>query len=419
MALFGSPLIGSAITAAGIRTRPKPVTVQSPTGPTVAVPPPTNTAIPTGTQLAAPVPMPTPRPAPVNYTPYGGLNNQPTLGLNPPQPSQPRTAPAPGSPLIGAATTALNPPPAPAAPVPSPVRAPMPAVTQAAGGGTTLTPPVPSVLKMAPPVGAPAPGTGTLTMDGVITEMARNFQPPQPNILPPKPGVTGAAAAPPPIPPGTQAITGDEGYYRVNPERDAGMQQLLDRLVTESNRGLDQPTVYDDDLFKQSLELGRQSLDADLARRGITQSTAGSELFSTRVLNPLLRERAQALSSGREAATRNAMATALARQNVGTAERAEQRGERGYLDELRGRARAESIEDLNLEEAAGARRESEFQSLLNQALGAGFGSAPLSGFGSAAYGYGDVGGDLNSQLQALLQQIFGQSGQSTNPNKTG
>jgi hypothetical protein len=224
----------------------------------------------------------------------------------------------------------------------------------------------------------------------------------------------------------TRPITGNEAPERILPRRSEAVSELLQRLQAEALRQLEQPSPYDDELFRQALETERQRLDeyygglqrqleAELARRGLSYgSTAGqmlADLATQRgrafqeVLTPLLRERAQALGSARRSAAETARDLLGFRTALEAAERGELRGERSYLDALREAAYEQALRQMQLEEAARAQQEAEFQRLLAQALATSDPTALLAALGQAGTGLGDVAAAYGQRAEASGRQL--------------
>jgi hypothetical protein len=235
----------------------------------------------------------------------------------------------------------------------------------------------------------------------------------------------------------TRPITGDEAPQQVLPQRSEAVSQLLQALQSEALRALQQPTAYDDELFKQATGQAQQLLDerygalqrqleADLARRGLDYgSTAGQQLADLatqrgrafqEILTPLLRERAQALGQGREAAANIARGLLGFRTGLEAQERGELRGERSYLDALREAAREQALQQFGLGESA-------LQQALSQALGVSDPTALLQTLGSSASGLGNVAGAYGEQaaqggqqlgdLATLIAQLLAQRGNTS------
>lgn len=393
-----------------------------------------------------------------------------------------------------------------------------PPTVSVTGGDFQMTPPILS----APPV-APTPKSPN-------TDSARGGAPAAPvappsslefanvpmvnSVAAPPSGVTGnpmltpppsypAAPAPtaPTTPPGTTAITGSEVPYAVGT---GGSQQTNDlmsqitqlmqqrlssgggpaiapgsgstalsgRLESEAMRQLDQPTVYDDDLYKNATAMmkrgisenyagAQESLNAELADRGINYSTiAGGRNvdLATRKAQALsdvdvntLRERAQAMASGRSAAFNNARgisgdqydmqrgardearyergygddrlssilnsARGVLGDRVGieAGQRQEQRGERSYVDNLRELARNQGLQLGQIDQGYNDQNDSEYAQLLKTIYGYGTdtsGSNLLdragSSYGDAASGYARDASGNEDDLALLAQMIMRQ-----------
>lgn len=221
------------------------------------------------------------------------------------------------------------------------------------------------------------------------------FRAPQPVLrsTAPAPSVNPTA-----VQPTAATVTGAQGAGAADP-----LQTLLTRLYGTVNQGLDQPTVYDDPLYKAALGLKneqignqfqglRDQLNQDLAGRGLTYSSvAGTGLrdLSTaqsfaqeQAANDLLRERAQALASGRQGALANAL------------------GVLGFDSGQRQAANADDYRLLSLGLNDGA----------NQDI---YGLSSLLGQGASQYGsQANATNDQLAQLAAAAAQLFGLGGAS-------
>jgi hypothetical protein len=217
--------------------------------------------------------------------------------------------------------------------------------------------------------------------------------------------------APPAItnPPGTQAISGAETPYSVNPTSSPATSSLLSRLQEEATRQLDQPTVYDDALFgqikdasargiNQNYDTAQTHLDAELAGRGINYSSiAGGRILDLNSQRAnalsdldtnLLRERANALASGRTAAANTARGVYGDSDTSERADRGELRTERSYLDQLRDAARTQAEQGSLYDESFGAKNDNDWTSLLSRVFGVG--SESLNQANQADSGLGDI-----------------------------
>lgn len=242
--------------------------------------------------------------------------------------------------------------------------------------------------------------------------------PPQDLIAPTAP----SAPAPPPAQPGsgTQAygatirdITGGERPQAITPSGSV-TDPLQERAQAEAMRALENPSAFDDDLFKAEVSRARESFDADIANRGLDYSTIAPQLFGERVLNPLLSERARTISADRARALQGAQGVIGQRAGLEGMGREELRGERSYTDSLREQARRNAIEEYQLGEG-------QFQQTLQQALASGDPSRALAALQSAAYGmgspaaaYGDQaeqsGAGLQDLAQLFIEQFYGNKG---------
>ena len=246
-------------------------------------------------------------------------------------------------------------------------------------------------------------------------------------------------------------ITGNEVPNQINPGRSDQFQNVIDSIVGGAGGGgvdadlqvalkqkaldqLENPTAFDDDLFKRSLaqaqgEVGRFSkdlftnVDERLAGRGVSFGTLAEEefgdagataaRFQNDLLLPLLRDKAAALGSARSSAFSNA--SNLAQTNVGNrfgaagllsgleqGERGELRGERAFNEDLRGKARAQAIEELVLGENIRRGRDSDFRADL--ALGANQANAGSAGYDRSLADIARTHGLDAQQLDALLAE---------------
>lgn len=310
---------------------------------------------------------------------------QPAPAVAPPTP---RIHQDPVAPQIQVARTETVAPPAAAAPAPGPAPAPTP-----------------------PPAAAPAPAV------------------PPPPPTPPPTAATGVQAT---------AITGDENPYAINPADTKETTDLMSRLQGEATRQLDQPTVYDDDLYKKAKEAtsrginenfdaAGEGLNEELASRGINYSTiAGGrhvDLATRRaqtlsdVDTDILEKRAMALAQGRQSAFGNAGGLADRRIDLERGNRLEQRGERGYVDNLRGTARDQAIQQQQLGESSRRTSDQDWQEILDRAIGYGQGgnagamltgaSGTYGGAANRAGGRADNAGDDLAGLAQLATQFYG------------
>lgn len=212
----------------------------------------------------------------------------------------------------------------------------------------------------------------------------------------------------------------------------------MSRLQSEATRQLDNPTVYDDDLYKKAKEAtsrginenfdaAQEKLNSELASRGINYSTiAGGrhvDLATRRaqelsgVDTDILEKRAMALAQGRASAFGNAGGLADRRIDLERGNRLEQRGERRYVDDLRGTARDQAIQQAQLGEQSGRASDQDFQSILDRAIGYGQGGnagALLSGasgtYGGAANRAGGRASETDDDLAGLAELAMMQWG---------
>lgn len=310
------------------------------------------------------------------------------------------------------ATTAVPPPTQTRVPLGTMFRAPQLLGTVPSSSVIKSLQPKPAVA----PAAAPAPAAGTPAP--VV---------PPPSIAPPAPAAPPApprpAIAPPAQPPtggqpgqfGAQIsdITGAERPQAINPGASV-TDPLQQQTQDAASRALANPSAYDDDLFKQEVARGRESLDADISSRGLDYSTIAPQLFSDRVLNPLLSERARTISADRARALEGAQSVVGQRAGLEAQGRGELRGERGYTDSLREQARQNEIQRYQLGEG-------QFQQTLQQALASGDPSKALAALQSAAYGMGgpasaygqqaeQTGSSLQDLAQSFIEQFYGNQG---------
>jgi hypothetical protein len=234
----------------------------------------------------------------------------------------------------------------------------------------------------------------------------------------------------------TQTITGNETPYQVLPQASQQFQDILNRLQGDVVRQLDQPTVYDDALFKQvtaaqkagineNFDAAQKQLQAELAARGINYSTiAGNKLSDlatarARALSDVdaqaARERALALAQGRSAASSAARGLADFLQQYETGNRQELRTERAYNDALRTQARDQALQELLTQNALETQSDEGFQDLLSRALGYGTYTAGLAGslLGQGINAYSGLEGQNDadlSQLAELASLLLGRGG---------
>lgn len=351
LALPGSTM--TTLASSLLRRRPlAPLAVSSPTGTTTAVPPPTTSRVPTGTMFGAPQQFGVPSSTMVSRL----------------QQAMPKPAVAPAAPVPGA--TALAPG---AMPVLRPAVQP-----------PSIAPPAPA----APPPAPPRPAI-------------------QPPVQPPTGGQPGQFGAQ------ISDITGQERPQAINPGASV-TDPLQQQTQDAASRALANPSAYDDTLFKQEVARGRESLDADISNRGLDYSTIAPQLFSDRVLSPLLSERARSISADRQRALEGAQGVISQRTGLEAQGRGELRGERGYTDQLREQARQNEIQRYQL-------GESQFQTTLQQALASGDPSRALAALQSAAYGMGgpaqaygqqadQTGSSLQDLAQSFIEQFYGNRG---------
>lgn len=293
-----------------------------------------------------------------------------------------------------------------------------PTTSRVPTGTTYLQPgtiPTSSQLKTASnPVAAPAPSGqwfpfAQAQAKAAQAKAAAQAAAAKPMINPQAPPPAGpminppAPAAPPPTPPPTapgavtQNLTGQEAPFRVTPGTSA-TQGLQDSAVTAAQRALDNPSPYDDALFKQEVGRGSEALNADLANRGLDYSSIAGDLFSSRVLQPLLSERARSIGDARSQALAGAQSVVGQRTGLEAGARDELRGERSYSDVLRQQARDNSVQQYQLQEGS-------FQETLRQALASGDPTKALYALNQAAGQYGDQAAGTNDALAQLAKQF--------------
>lgn len=306
---------------------------------------------------------------------------------------QQRRTPYAGEPAPTAPARPAAPTPAPTPTYPTGSPAPT-TISSPSGQSTVIPPPTTTKVPLGTSFGAPTPGTPLM----------------DPARLPPDliGGAMPSSVPPLSVPGGTtRSVTGGETPYTIGPSMGAGFTALLDRLRGEAGRQLDEPTEYDDSLFKSAFKQGTNLIDAELAGRGMARSSEADSRFQDLTTN-LLRERAQALGSGRRAAFGNASGLVGLENAMTRGWRDEARGERNYLDDLRTQARGQSIEELLLGESLGRANRNEFQSILDRALGQGLPGLGYAGgaagpYSSAAGQYGDLNQQQNAGLAELLE----------------
>lgn len=278
----------------------------------------------------------------------------------------------------------------------------------ASGGGFQAVAPPPWLQVGTPEaMNPPTPGAGS---PGAVSRAPL----PPPIQMPPAPAPAPApGGAPNPFAAGISDITGEERPQAITPGASA-TQPLQDQAQAAASRALENPSAYDDSIFKADVARGRESLDADLANRGLDYSTLAPQLFSDRVLSPLLSERARTISADRQRALEGATSVIGQRTGLEAQGRGELRGERGYTDTLREQARQNELQRRALQE-------SSFQTTLQQALASGDPSRALAALQSAAYGMGQpaaaygeqaqqTGAGLGELAQQFIQQFYGNRG---------
>lgn len=288
---------------------------------------------------------------------------------------------------------------------------PKPAAAPAAAPAAPATPPAPAIAPATQPAGGGM--ASNMQFKGWGPGGPPTYGPGDPRAA----GQPGAPAAPPPGQPFAAQISDITGQER--PERIAPGQSVTNPLQEQAqaaaSRALANPSPFDDELFKQEVERGREAIGGDIAERGLDYSTIAPQIFSSRVLQPLLSERARGIAGAREQALRGAQDVIGQRTGLEAQGRGELRGERGYTDELRERARRNEIERYQLEEG-------QFQGTLQQALASGDPSRALAALQSAAYGMGQPasaygqqaeqsGAGLQDLAELFMNQFYGNRGQ--------
>lgn len=367
------PRVGSFI-----KRRPlAPLAISRADGTSAAVKPPTQSRSPFGTLMS-----------PVQQLRPGAVPSSTLLqGFQ-------RRLPKP--PAAGAAPQPAGAPAAPAAPAPA-----ANPLSQLQTGGTRTEPTI-----NGRPVGAPAPAP--TAFQRVAAQ--------QPVLQ--APAAPPAAAPAAPVAPGrfaeeTRDIQGTERPQAISPGQSA-TQPLQEQAQAAAARALENPSPFDDDLFKQEVGRAREAFGGDIAERGLDYSTIAPTLFAERVLNPMLSERARGIAEARRSALAGAQDVIGQRTGLEAQGRGELRGERGYVDQLREQARRNEIERYQL-------GESQFQTTLQQALASGDPSRALAALQSAAYGMGGpaaqygaqaeaTGGGLQDLAELFLNQFYGNQG---------
>lgn len=397
MALAGFSRMGSLANRM-LRRRPlAPLAVSRADGSGAAVKPPTQSRAPMGTMFS-----------PVQR--FGVPSSAMVRALQP-KPAAPAAAPAP-------APRPSTPGAPAAAPLPAPNIAPKARPTLPGPGGTGRGDfgPGGNIFD------APDPGRGTIGPGGFVPHQAGTLAGVQiggtrtePTYT--RPGTPGAPAAAPATPPfaaNISDITGQERPQAITPGQSV-TQPLQEQAQAAASRALESPSPFDDELFKQEVARGREAFGGDIAERGLDYSTIAPTLFAERVINPLLSERARGIAGAREQALRGAQDVIGQRTGLEAQGRGELRGERGYTDELRERARRNEIERYQLEEG-------QFQGTLQQALASGDPSRALAALQSAAYGMGQPaqaygqqaeqsGAGLQDLAELFMNQFYGNRGQ--------
>lgn len=444
-------------------SRPLPVTLSRPTGEALTLAPPTRPAVPAG--LTLPRPLYTARtpagfaarpmaladeegPPRAGTTAGRGLATRPNIPLPPPPLEVTRRVGVEKRPerppyiLKPPPRDTLRETPTPTPPTTGGTATPPPPRLGPTDGGVTLPKP-PVVLPREEPLEEPSPYTAR-PLGRMITGEER----PQTVPYQESPQFRSLVDE-------LRRIQGEVQGLRQQPVR--GMEQVFPELQAEVLRQLRQPSPYDDELFRGALEQGQRLLDeyyraqeenlkAEMAGRGLDYSSLyGGRLADIAtergrafqdLMRPLLRERAMSLGSAREAAARNALSllgagmqeaglrTQQTQLGAGTGldlgrflsgqeamARAEERGERGYLDALREQARSQALQEFMLGEQLGTGRESEYQRLLSEAMGYGTSGLPqlLSAaqiLGGGAGQYGEMQDALNRYLAELARSFF-------------
>lgn len=234
-------------------------------------------------------------------------------------------------------------------------------------------------------------------------------------------------------PGGAAPLTGNERPGAIEPPQGAA-SGLEGSLEAEAQRQLQNPSVYDDQLFKDALQQAgasvndwyggaKEELDADLANRGIDFSTiagtrqAGLLNDRTRQMRditlPLLRERATSIGGARSAAFNNARGILGDIEDRGYRSRGEARGERGYRDDLRREGRRNAIEEYQIGEDQSRYEDDRIQRLIDRMLSVGYGGAGQGAAGAAGdiyqgagRQYGAGARDTEDELGQLIEQIL-------------
>ncbi|MFW6193247.1 MAG: hypothetical protein ACOC83_07150, partial [Gemmatimonadota bacterium] len=251
-------------------------------------------------------------------------------------------------------------------------------------------------------------------------------QPPGLTPLPPPPdiplipgGGTGEedmGGAPPGLPAGggegevpaggTNPLTGEEVPFGVMPEDTETFQALIEPLRQQALGQLEDPGVFNDELFQESLDQGRRAVEADLARRGFapeSSGTIGAETFQQNVVQPLQRDRLNRLNQARQQAFQQATGLTQMAEQLARGQRGEQRTERGFIEQLRNQARNQALQEAQLQEQFRQNRESQFLQLIGQALGSA--QPPIPGVARAGNMASGVASGFGQQAQAQSQGL--------------
>lgn len=443
--------------------RPRPINVSTPAGQTSTIQPPAHSRVPAGRTLAPPIPVRPPGTSTAASTASAAVT------------------PRPGSfPGAEAAVAAMHPTSIGGTTmVAGPMRTLTPSRATAAAPAITPADPEAGFFRVGerggrmPPLRAtddapPGPGSriaaGDANRFASLLDQVRERGPTDIEGQTPKAPPAEGPLTPPPEPPPAEppseewlrileqlggapaggdvnAVTGEERPFTVLPGRSEQLQGIIDQMQGLIGETIENPDPFSGELFEGLVDEAERTLNrrfdraandlsAILAERGMDFSTIAGTEFAELVgdrerafqdfLRPLLRERALTAAENRRAALSGAgnLAAFLAALEGG--ERSELRGERGFLEGLRGQARDQAIQELLLGEQFAGTRESEMLNALAQALGIGFqapnllGSAGVLGSGAANAAAGQAGTNaLIAQLASLLVQQFGRSGAAT------
>lgn len=261
---------------------------------------------------------------------------------------------------------------------------------------------------------------------------------PKPAVAPPPaitPSSSGATSTPPPANVGASGvvgtpITGQERPQQFMPQNNAAVTGLSNTMVTEAQRQMANPTVYDDDLFHKAKGVAAQGindnydhattkLNSELASRGLNWgSTAGGrhgDLATSRARElsgldtKLLQDRAQAMAAGRSSAFNNAAGAAGFVDNIDRANRNEARTERGYNDGRSDTAWNQGMTEATTQFGMDQQKQSQWQQSLDRALGYGQGGQAGQYLDAAGRGHASgaqASGQNAAGLEAAVAEVM-------------